>query len=162
MKMKIISAALLATLSYSAIAEDNDVGAMFGLQIMKGGHVVKQMSFATTNGQPTPLMETTITPCEGYAERDIYGNSTELTTGNSETGLLIVLTPDITKNGQINADIKIESISKISPNCSSADKASMLKTPNIHFAKKVESIGSQPVSIQSGEYTIKITASKWD
>lgn len=160
--MKIISAVLLTTLSYSAIAEDSYVGAMFGLQIMKDGHVVKQMSVSTLNGQPTPLMETTITPCTGYAERDIYGNSTELTTGKYETGLLIVLTPDITKNGQINADIKIESISKISPNCSSADKVSLSKTPNIHFAKKVESIGSQPVSILAGEYTIKVTASKWD
>jgi hypothetical protein len=156
---KTLLAVLLTTMSITAIAEAPKL-IEFDVSVTKNGKTITQSSIITKDGQVVPL-ENIVE--QTYRAQAIRGNDGKIhvTPGTIRTGFVAILKPEIQQNGKINADVLIDVSDMTAMKNSTSGDGLTIDMPEVsqaHIDQKITFISDAPVTLRSGDYTIKVAA----
>ena len=156
---KTLLAALLSTMTITAIAADAKL-IKLDVSVTKEGKTILQSSLETRDGQVVPL-ENTVD--HAYRAQAIRGKEGKIynTPGTIKTGFIASFNPSIQKDGNINAEVLIDVSELTAMKKITSSDGLIIDMPEVsktHFGKKVIFTLNHPITLQSGDYTIKASA----
>lgn len=156
---KTLLAILLSTMTITALAADATL-IKFDVTVTKDGKTITQSSLTTQDGQVVPLEALTEHTYRAQASR-VKDGKINITPGTFKTGFFASLKPEVQKDGKINADILIDvSDLIVMKNITSGDGLTidMPEVNHKHVDQKVTFTSDDPITLHSGDYTIKVSA----
>jgi hypothetical protein len=157
---KTLLAVLLAIVSISTLAAEAPKFIKFDVTVTKDGKIIAKSSLTTQDGQVVPLQTLTEHTYRAQASRGNDGKI-NITPGTFQTGFFASLKPEVQKDGKINTDVFIDVSDLTAMKKITSDDGLTIDMPEVsqaHINQKVTFTSDVPVVLNSGGYTIKVSA----